>query len=205
MPDIPKKRKQRDTSRKRQVILNGAVAVFTECGYDTASMDKIAVVAGVSKRTVYNHFQSKEILFQTIVDDFIKQQDEKKPIGYSSSIPLTEQLKDFARAELYLVDDPVRRGISKLLTSTFLMNVDFGNETRDQYESRKAFIRWLESAKGDNKLMFESAELAAGIFYGMIEGCLTWDALLTDGESLKNAESLLDEIVCVFLNRYDAY
>ena len=205
MPDIPKKRKQRDTSRKRQVILNGAVAVFTECGYDTASMDKIAVVAGVSKRTVYNHFQSKEILFQTIVDDFIKQQDEKKPIGYSSSIPLTEQLKDFARAELYLVDDPVRRGISKLLTSTFLMNVDFGNETRDQYESRKAFIRWLESAKGDNKLMFESAELAADIFYGMIEGCLTWDALLTDGESLKNAESLLDEIVCVFLNRYDAY
>lgn len=202
MSDKPKKRKQRDTSRKRQVILDGAIAVFTEYGYDAASMDKIAEAAGVSKRTVYNHFLSKESLFQTVVGNFIEQHDEKKPVGYSTTISLPRQLKEFARAELYLVNDPERRRISKLLTSTFLMNVDFGNETRNQYESHKALIRWLNAAKADEKMRFESPELAATVFYGMIEGCLTWDALLTDGESLKNAEPVLDEIVCVFLSRY---
>ena len=56
--------KVRDKSKKRAIILEGAIDVFIEMGYELASMDKIAEVAGVSKRTVYNHFGSKENLFQ---------------------------------------------------------------------------------------------------------------------------------------------
>ncbi|MDR3160569.1 MAG: TetR/AcrR family transcriptional regulator, partial [Spirochaetaceae bacterium] len=71
MSNAPKKRKKRDTSEKRQVILDGAIKVFTKQGFEAAGMDTIADVAGVSKRTVYNHFRSKEALFQTIVGDFL--------------------------------------------------------------------------------------------------------------------------------------
>ena len=53
-------RKKRDTSKKRLAILDGAIRVFIENGYETSSMDRIAEAAGVSKRTVYNHFPSKE-------------------------------------------------------------------------------------------------------------------------------------------------
>lgn len=202
MSESNKSRKKRDTSRKRQLILEGAIKVFTENGFDNSSMDRIAEVAGVSKRTIYNHFTSKEILFQVIVDDFLKQRDEIKPIRYSENLSLDEQLKKFAEAELYLINDPIRRGLSKLLTSVFLMNVEFGKDTRNQYEPHKAFILWLNSAKKDQKLSFQSPELVARIFYGMIEGCLTWSALFTDGESLKNADNLLDEIINIFLSRY---
>jgi len=41
------------------------------------------------------------------------------------SLPLEEQLREFADAELYLIDDPTRRGLSKLLTATFLMDITF--------------------------------------------------------------------------------
>jgi len=202
MEEERKARKKRDTSQKRQTILEGAVKVFTKYGYEASSMDHIAEVAGVSKRTVYNHFPSKEILFQAIVGDFLKQRDEIKPIRYASALSLEEQLKEFAKAELFLINDPVRRGLSKLFTSVFLMDVDFGKKTRSQYEPHKAFIIWLNSAKEDQKLSFQSPVLAARLFYGMVEGCLTYPALFTNGESLKYIDDLMDELIAAFLARY---
>lgn len=202
MAETGKTRKKRDTSMKRKAILEGAVKVFTKNGFEASSMDTIAEVAGVSKRTVYNHFPSKEILFQAIVADFLKQRDEIKPIRYASALSLEEQLKEFARAELFLINDPVRRGLSKLFTSVFLMDIDFGKNTRSQFEPHKAFIIWLNSANEDQKLSFHSPELAARVFYGMVEGCLTYPALFTDGESLKHIEPLLNELISAFLARY---
>lgn len=202
MSEMQKSRKKRDTSQKRKMILEGAVRVFTEKGFEASSMDRIAEVADVSKRTVYNHFQSKESLFQAIVEDFLQARDNIKPIEYSKELSLKEQLRKFAEAELYLINDPVRRGLSKLLTSVFLMNVAFGTETRSHFEPHKAFIIWLNEAKEDHKLCFQSPELTARIFYGMVEGCLTWGALFTDGASLKHADDLLDEIILTFLSRY---
>jgi TetR/AcrR family transcriptional regulator of autoinduction and epiphytic fitness len=202
MAETEKARKKRDTSLKRRAILEGAVKVFTQNGFDASSMDRIAEAAGVSKRTVYNHFPSKEILFQAIVADFLKQRDEIKPIKYMPTLPLEEQLKAFAKAELFLIDDPIRRGLSKLFTSVFLMDIDFGKKTRSQFEPHNAFIVWLNNAKEDRKLSFQSPELAARVFYGMVEGCLTYPALFTDGASLKNADYLLDEIITAFLSRY---
>ena len=202
MSETGKVRKKRDTSLKRKAIMEGAVKVFTKSGFDASSMDSIAEVAGVSKRTVYNHFPSKEILFQAIVADFLKQRDDIKPIKYASVLPLEGQLKEFAKAELFLINDPVRRGLSKLFTSVFLMDIEFGKKTRSQFEPHKAFIVWLNAAKEDQKLSFDSPELAARIFYGMVEGCLTYSALFTDGASLKNANYILDEIVSTFLSRY---
>jgi TetR/AcrR family transcriptional regulator, regulator of autoinduction and epiphytic fitness len=197
-----KTRKKRDTSLKRKAILEGAIKVFTQSGFDASSMDHVAEVAGVSKRTVYNHFPSKDILFQAIVADFLKQRDDIKPIRYSTAISLEEQLKEFAKAELFLINDPVRRGLSKLFASVFLMNITFGKETRGQFEPHKAFILWLNATKEDQKLCFKSPELTARVFYGMVEGCLTYPALFSDGESLKHSGALLDELVAAFLAYY---
>ena len=202
MTEIIKVRKKRDTSQKRKAILEGAVKVFTKNGFDTSSMDHIAEVAGVSKRTIYNHFPSKEILFQAIVADFLKQRDEIKPIRYVSTQSLEEQLKEFAKAELFLINDPVRRGLSKLFTSDFLMDIDFGKETRNQFDPHRAFIIWLNAAKEDHRLNFQSPELTARIFYGMVEGCLTYPALFTDGESLKYIDPVLNELIRAFLACY---
>ena len=202
MLNTPQNRKKRDTGKKRQSILDGAVKVFGEHGFDISSMDEIAEVAGVSKRTIYNHFPSKEKLFEIIVEEFLQPIEKIKPIKYSNAVSLDNQLKEFILAELYLINDPTRRKLSKMLTSVFLMKRDFGKKIYSQYEPHKAFITWLGLAKQDKKLDFESPEIAAQIFYGLIEGCLTWNALLTDGESLENNEMLLNEIVRVFLSCY---
>lgn len=48
---------------KRRQILAGARQTFGELGFERASVDLIAARAGVSKATVYNHFEDKQALF----------------------------------------------------------------------------------------------------------------------------------------------
>ncbi|MFD8573284.1 TetR/AcrR family transcriptional regulator [Streptomyces sp. NPDC059639] len=60
---------RRGTLEKRQALLRGARTVFGREGYSRAGIDEIAVEAGVSTRTLYNHFGGKENLFrETLLD-----------------------------------------------------------------------------------------------------------------------------------------
>ena len=52
---------------KRQAILTAAVQLFTSTPYDMVTMEAVATQAGVSKMTVYSHFEDKETLFEMIV------------------------------------------------------------------------------------------------------------------------------------------
>ena len=58
-----------EESAKRRQIIAGARALFLAQGFDAASMDEIARKAGVSKGTLYVYFESKEQLFEAIVED----------------------------------------------------------------------------------------------------------------------------------------
>lgn len=51
------------TDAKRQGILDAAIEVFREVGYERASMASISARAGGSKATLYSYFKSKEELF----------------------------------------------------------------------------------------------------------------------------------------------
>lgn len=55
------------TAARRAGILAAARRVFLRESYSGTSMGSIAQEAGVSKQTVYNHFGSKEDLFQELV------------------------------------------------------------------------------------------------------------------------------------------
>jgi len=54
---------------KRRAILAGALTVFARDGYTRASIDVISAEAGVSTRTIYNHFQDKAQLFHTVIQE----------------------------------------------------------------------------------------------------------------------------------------
>jgi AcrR family transcriptional regulator len=53
---------------KQEIILQGAVQVFLRLGYAGTSMDRVATEAGVSKQTIYSHFEDKEGLFKAIME-----------------------------------------------------------------------------------------------------------------------------------------
>jgi AcrR family transcriptional regulator len=54
---------------RRQAIMEAALEVFAESGFDRASMTDISTRVGYSKVTVYGYFGSKEALFLDLVGD----------------------------------------------------------------------------------------------------------------------------------------
>ncbi len=84
MKSRPRKRLTLDQRRKR--ILTAATRLFARRGYDGASMSGIAAGAGITKPVLYDHFASKEALFETLLrsirDDLLA---KGRAIGHSSA------------------------------------------------------------------------------------------------------------------------
>lgn len=55
------------SAEKRAIILEAAGNLFLNQGLQNTSMDAVAENAGVSKQTVYSHFESKEALYQAVI------------------------------------------------------------------------------------------------------------------------------------------
>jgi AcrR family transcriptional regulator len=56
-----------DADTRRQAILDAALSVFAEHGFEAARLDEVAARAGVAKGTLYLYFQHKEALFEELV------------------------------------------------------------------------------------------------------------------------------------------
>jgi TetR/AcrR family transcriptional regulator, mexJK operon transcriptional repressor len=57
------------SDQKRTAIVAAALRLFQRDGFARTSVDAIAEEAGVSKRTIYNHYGDKENLFLSVVRD----------------------------------------------------------------------------------------------------------------------------------------
>ncbi|WP_247254210.1 TetR/AcrR family transcriptional regulator [Pseudomonas moorei] len=54
-------------TRKRELIVSAALQIFLENGYAESSVNRIAAEAGVSIKTLYRHFESKDDLFSAVM------------------------------------------------------------------------------------------------------------------------------------------
>ncbi|MDX8362422.1 MULTISPECIES: TetR/AcrR family transcriptional regulator [Bacillaceae] len=192
-----------ETSKKRQAIMDGAIKAFVVEGYEKASMDRISNHAGVSKRTVYNHFSNKDDLFQAVFKRFLSEQELLKNISYSPDKTIEEQLELFADAELFLVNDPNRLALCKVLTTVFMQDYQLLKETKSKYgPPHDNLVAWLTSADADGRMKVPDPYMAAQIFHAMVEGALTWPALFQPCQSNEQFKPLKDEIIKTFLSRF---
>lgn len=91
---------------KRMAIIEAATVTFIEEGYGAASMDEIARRADVSKRTVYNHFCSKDALFSAIIQSECDQVLEAVHERMANEGPLREVLLQFGIDFLCFIFSP---------------------------------------------------------------------------------------------------
>lgn len=62
--------KNEDTKR---IILKKALELFSESGYDSVSVGEIARAVGIKAPSLYNHFPSKQAIFDAIVEETSKE------------------------------------------------------------------------------------------------------------------------------------
>ena len=63
----PARARKVEPGARRQAILDAALSVFAERGFEAARLDDVAARAGVAKGTLYLYFRDKEALFEELV------------------------------------------------------------------------------------------------------------------------------------------
>ena len=56
-------------SERRAQVLRAAAAAFAGAGFEATSMEDVAAAAGVTKVIVYRHFDSKEDLYRSVLEE----------------------------------------------------------------------------------------------------------------------------------------
>ncbi len=85
---------------KEAAIIAAARETFLARGFDAASMDAIALCAGVSKRTVYNRFRSKEELFAAAITETCRRILPLDLDEIEASLPPLEIIRQLSRTFL---------------------------------------------------------------------------------------------------------
>lgn len=102
------------SQQKRDAIRQAAVRLFMSEGLQRTSMDAVAAEAGVSKQTVYSHFDSKDALFRECVRTKVTDyglEGEAMPPG----TPAAEALHGFGRQFMELLQDQEVLSMFRLL------------------------------------------------------------------------------------------
>ena len=78
-------------ARTRAQLIDAAAAVFARRGLVAASLDEVAEEAGLTKGAVYSNFDSKEDLFQAVIDERLNEPMRHGAEVIDSSIGTTEE------------------------------------------------------------------------------------------------------------------
>ncbi|MDN5843012.1 MAG: TetR/AcrR family transcriptional regulator [Alcaligenaceae bacterium] len=102
---------------RREAMLEIALDLFREVGFDAASMSQIAARVGGSKGTLYNYFSSKEeLLLEAMLASAEKKAQEVRLLLQQSD-DLSTQLHNFVVSLLKLINSPETTQILRVAIS----------------------------------------------------------------------------------------
>ncbi|WP_433769312.1 TetR/AcrR family transcriptional regulator [Pseudomonas putida] len=196
---------QRLTDRKREAIIQAAIAEFRANGFDITSMDKIAATAGVSKRTVYNHFPSKEELFAEILNQLWARVTAEQTTPYRPDLPLREQLRPLLLAKLQMLDDENFLNLARVAIAAAIHSPERAQSMVARMgEHEEGLTVWIRAAQADGRLKPVAPDFAAQQIHGLLKSFAFWPQIsmgmpgLPVEERDKVAESALDMFLACY-------
>ncbi|MEP3431355.1 MAG: TetR/AcrR family transcriptional regulator [Roseibium sp.] len=191
------------SDQKKKQIIEAAIAEFQEKGYPGASMDRISERAQVSKRTVYNHFESKEVLFKAINQCLADQINSALDLRYDRSKPIRDSLVDLGWAEGELMTNPCFMNLARMIMSETIRAPELAADMEARITKLSVFQEFIEQANSEGRLHVEDTGVAAKQFLGLIKS-RSFYPNLHSGRVPERAEmdQIITESVDLFLARY---
>ena len=199
--DIP----TRLTDRKHAAILDAAVAEFRAAGFEATTMDRIAAAAGVSKRTVYNHFPSKDALFLRILEEMFARGVGGPDLAYRADRPLRAQLFELVDQKLRLLDDPHFVDLARVAIAAGLHSPDLARQMLERLGDREEGITtWVRAAAADGRLKIDDPLFASHQLQSLVKGFAFWPQMSICQPALDAAQQrqVAEGAVDMFLARY---
>jgi AcrR family transcriptional regulator len=192
----PRKRpKQRRSKITVDAILEATARVLVHEGYEKASTNRIAKVAGVSIGSLYQYFPSKESLVLALIEQHC---EHMLKLLVESSVtlataPLDEAIRTYVKAMLaaHAVDPALHR---VLMTEVMHLGLERLNDMEAQ--ARAILKQYLDQRRGE--ILPQDTYTAAFVLVSAVEA-ITYRAMI-DAKVL-TSQALEDEI-CALVLRY---
>lgn len=189
---------------RREAILNAAKEVFFEAGYAVASMDRIAEVAGVTKRTVYAHFESKDALFAAVVDRGCRNVAAQLPGLENLPADPAEGLRLLARRTRELMRSPGCIRLERIVAAEAERHPQFAATLREAFAAGEqlladALARWVAAGR----LKPHDTAVAGRMLNDQIACAASFRGLLDEAASVRD-DAALEQALAIFLDAYAA-
>ncbi|WP_296942705.1 TetR/AcrR family transcriptional regulator [uncultured Massilia sp.] len=190
------------TDRKRVAILAAAADQFRAHGYEASSVDSIAAAAGVSKRTVYNHFPSKEDLFAETIVQLFQSSTDTLDYAYRRDVGLREQLAELLALKLRTLADPDFIGLARVAVSEAIHAPERARPVFARLGEREEGVTaWVRAAQADGRLKPGDPAFAATLLQGQLKTFAFWPQVTMGAPAPTEAERarIVDAAVAMFL------
>ena len=191
---------------KRQAILEAAKTLFLRHGYASISMDAIAAEAGVSKLTVYSHFNDKETLFSAAVQARCEEQLPEYLFELPEGAPIERVLEAIGLNFCELINSHESIELHRVMVTLATQDAAL---SRMFYEAGPQRVlvemeRLLRKADARGQLRLGNPQTAAEHFLCLLKGVANFRLLVGCGEAPQGeaAEQHVREVVALFVRAF---
>lgn len=157
----------------REQVLEIAVQLFNEQGYDATSIADLAARLGVTKSAVYHHFESKGSILELALDEALTSLELALDSAVAGHVLASDQLRDVVRRA-------VRVLTAQLPSVTLLLRVRGNSDIekaalarRRSFDQRVTVI--VRSAQSEGLLRDDiDAGVATRLIFGMVNSVVEW-------------------------------
>ncbi|MDO7901981.1 TetR/AcrR family transcriptional regulator [Pseudomonas sp. K1(2024)] len=191
---------------KRDAILEAAKSLFLSLGYANTSMDAVAAAAGVSKLTVYSHFNDKQTLFGTAVMATCQTQLPDLIFELPEGASLEDVLLSIARGFQALISNDESVKLTRLIMALGNQDPRLGQFFYEAGPRRvlAGMEGLLREVDARSMLAIDRPDRAAEHFFCLVKGAPDYRLLLGCAPPLagEEAEVHLREVVALFMRAY---
>jgi TetR/AcrR family transcriptional regulator of autoinduction and epiphytic fitness len=188
---------------KRTPIMEAAVVEFQEHGFASASMDAISARAEVSKRTLYKYFESKENLFNAIVESLSDRMSHTLDVQYDPALEIRAQLVKLAWAEGRLLMSSDVMAMARMIIGETVRNPQMAAKAQEDIDKKSVVVALLRAASDDGQLDVPAPQVAADEMIGLLKARAFWPVifgapLVTEAQM----EAIVEDTVDMIMARY---
>ena len=191
------------TIQKQRDIVRAAVEEFRLHGFEGARITRVAESAGVSSRTLYKHFPSKETLFDAIIEMVVLQTGAIPSRHYEDGRPLKPQLVEALTLYMNAITDEEYMGLNRVMMSEYLRDRELALRVFERSEMHNNPIRTLINEAIEAGVLREvDADYATVQLTASMKAFFFWPKFIIGQEAPDNGEAIIEDCVEMFLNYY---
>jgi TetR/AcrR family transcriptional repressor of mexJK operon len=183
--------RRRSYPRKSDLVLEAAERAFLKTGFALTSMDDIAALAGVSKRTVYSNFGNKEDLFAEVIRRRCANVlPDPEMFEQAQKMECTEALNLLGVTFLKSMFSPKQIQLYQTVMAAARRRPDIGKIMYDGpiLNSQGMFAAFLRSKSDAGDITIENADTAAAQFIALLKTNLHMKLLFCQTGKVSDAE-----------------